>query len=211
MTGILTSPLLSQLACVEHGFGTRDAVFSQTGMVSLRQIHSSLLRVADRDSGCAGEGDALITDRPGVRISVRTADCFPVLIADPNRRVVAAVHAGWRGTAARIVGHVVQKMIAEFGSKPAEIHAAIGPGIGACCYEVGAEVARQFGLDRAGTIDLAHFNREQLLAASVPETQIDTIGGCTFCDPARFHSYRRDGARAGRMISFIRVLDSVPA
>jgi len=94
-------------------------------------------------------------------------------------------------------------MTRKFGTEPIELRAAIGPGIGVCCYQVGDEVARQFGLSGTSFLDLAAENRKQLLAAGIPGVQIDLLSRCTFCDPARFHSYRRDKERAGRMISYI--------
>src|ERR1700687_6001621 len=115
VTDVLSSPLLSQFGWIAHGFGTRQAVLPQEEMASLKQIHSSLPLVADRSAGCAGEGDALITARPGVAVSVRTADCFPILLADSRRRLVAAVHAGWRGTATGVVGATLKQMRDEFG------------------------------------------------------------------------------------------------
>ena len=199
---MLVSPLLAPLAWIEHGFGTRTTPLSQEGMAGLKQIHSALCRVAA--AGCDPEGDALITDRAGLAISVRTADCYPILLADPATRAVAAVHAGWRGTAAQVVHETLARMQQEFGTQPADLYAAIGPGIGECCYEVGADVARQFGRSSAGHIDLAAANRRQLLDAGVVPERIDSLNLCTFCDPAQFHSYRRDKT-AGRMISYIRV------
>jgi hypothetical protein len=96
-------------------------------------------------------------------------------------------------------------MRSEFGTAPKNVFAAIGPGIGACCYQVGLEVAREFGMSEAGHLDLAAENRNQLIAAGVAPHKIDLVGGCTFCHPAQFFSWRRDHDRAGRMISFIRV------
>jgi copper oxidase (laccase) domain-containing protein len=94
----------------------------------------------------------------------------------------------------------------KFGTRPEDVTAAIGPGIGVCCYQVGEEVARRFGQDSAGRLDLAEVNLRQLTQAGVPRAHIDLIGGCTFCDAERFHSFRRDGGRAGRMISYIGVV-----
>lgn len=202
---ILRSPLLSQLAWIDHGFGTRLAPLSQEGMASLKQIHSALA-LAAQQPGCAGEGDALLTGSPGLPLSVRTADCYPILLADTKHRAAAAVHAGWRGTTGGIVVETIAKMRAQLGTSPADIVAAIGPGIGVCCYEVGADVARLFGLEGAGRVDLAAATRRQLIDAGVPEPQIDVLGGCTFCDAARFHSFRREKERAGRMISYIGVI-----
>jgi len=176
-------------------------------MASLKQIHSAnVLHVSG--VGCAGEADALITNEPGIAVSVRTADCYPILLVDPAHRAIAAIHAGWRGTAGQIVEQTLHRMGSEFGTKPAQVMAAIGPGIGECCYEVGAEVAARFGVDGPARLDLARINREQLIAAGVPASQIDSIGGCTFCDAGRFFSYRREKDAAGRMISFARISGS---
>jgi polyphenol oxidase len=120
------------------------------GLVTLRQIHSSLIRrVSVSDVGQAGmpavlKGDGLMTDEPGVLLGIQTADCVPVLVADRKNRAVAAFHAGWRGTLARIVENGVGRMRLEFGSKPEHLIASVGPAIGACCYAVGEEVREQF-------------------------------------------------------------------
>jgi len=208
---ILTSPLLESVPWIEHGFGTRYAPLSQDGMASLRQIQSDLSLVADRPEGCVGEGDALLTAEPGVTVSVRTADCFPVLLVDLHHHAVAAVHAGWRGSADGVVAKTLRRMRDELRTNAADISAAIGPGIGACCYQVGQEVARRFGLAqaewaRAGRLDLAAENQRQLMECGVPRESISLAGLCTFCDPARFYSWRRDRESAGRMISYIRMV-----
>ena len=115
------------------------------GMVTLRQIHSSLVRrVTADDISTSLKGDGLMTDEPGVLLGIQTADCIPVLVADRKKRAVAAFHAGWRGTLARIVENGVGRMRVEFGSKPENLIASIGPGIGQCCYSVGDEVREQF-------------------------------------------------------------------
>ncbi len=201
---VLTSIFLSKFSWIEHGFGMRIDAIDQDAMASLDQIHSARILRADH-KGRAGSADALITNTPGLAISIRTADCLPILLADPRHRSVAAVHAGWRGSAEQIVRRAIDEMRSEFDTSPEEIVAAIGPGIGKCCYQVGEEVGRRFGLDGAGKVDLAAANRGQLLAAGVPAGQIDTLGLCTMCDSGQFHSYRRDGDAAGRMISWIRI------
>jgi polyphenol oxidase len=201
----LTSSVLGQLDWLEHGFGTRDSVIDQNSMASLKQIHSSVV-FATNVVGCAGEGDALVTREPGLAVSIRTADCFPILLADPVTRSVAAIHAGWRGTAASVVLSSLGRMKSEFGTDPRGVYAAIGPGIGSCCYKVGLDVARRFGMPEAGRLDLAAENRSQLIAAGLHPDHIDAVGGCTYCNAAEFFSWRRDHDRAGRMISFIRVL-----
>ncbi len=120
------------------------------GLVTLRQIHSSLIwrvrakDVQGNDRPAVLRGDGMMTDEPGVLLGIQTADCIPVLLADRKNRAVAAFHAGWRGTLARIVENGVGRMRLEFGSKPENLIAAIGPGIGQCCYSIGAEVREQF-------------------------------------------------------------------
>jgi YfiH family protein len=198
---MLTSRLLAAIGGLEHGFGTRHSGLTQEAMASLKQIHSNRVLIAGR-AGSLGEADALVTAVPGVAVSVRTADCIPILLADPRTGAVAAVHAGWRGTAARIAGETLERMRAEFGTRTEDVLAAIGPGIGECCYEVGPDVARQFG-EAGPRLNLAGLNRRQLEEAGVRPAHIDVISPCTFCDD-RFFSYRREGERAGRMISFIR-------
>jgi polyphenol oxidase len=113
-------------------------------LVSLHQIHSDVVRSFDSTPIKQCKGDASATNRPGLLLGVRTADCAPVLVVDPNKRVVAAIHAGWRGTLQRIVTKAVGQMQMEFGCRPQDLLAAIGPTIGGCCYEVGTEVASAF-------------------------------------------------------------------
>jgi purine-nucleoside/S-methyl-5'-thioadenosine phosphorylase / adenosine deaminase len=199
---VLYSPLLTDLKWLDHGFGTRADSIPQESMASLKQIHSGLV-LRGEQIGCAGEGDALVTARTGVPVSVRTADCYPILLADGRNCAVAAVHAGWRGTAAQIVIRALEEMHRLCGTEAVDVYAAIGPGIGECCYEVGVDVARQVGQEQAGRIDLAAINRRQLLDAGVAEHRIDVLGGCTKCDAHLFHSYRRDQLAAGRMVSYI--------
>ena len=197
---ILRSSILDSLDWLHHGFGTRIADLTQDRMASLKQIHSSITLHAS-GAGCVGEGDALVSREPGVSVSVRTADCYPILLADARSRTVAAVHSGWRGTAARIVHVALEQMQAS----PEHTFAAIGPGISVCCYEVGEDVGKKFGLTGAGRVDLAEANKKLLMEAGVPEGNIEILGGCTFCDADRYYSYRREKEEAGRMISFIGV------
>lgn len=113
-------------------------------IVVLRQIHSAIVHAIDGPPAAMRIGDALMTARPSLLLAVQTADCLPILIVDLRERVVAAVHAGWRGTLARIAEKTVGEMRAAFGTKPADLLAAIGPGIHACCYEVGEEVLAEY-------------------------------------------------------------------
>src|ERR1700678_1347082 len=119
----------------------------ETPLVTLRQVHSSVLVLGSSECSrrpVASKGDGLLTDEPGVLLGVQTADCIPVLVADPKRRVVAAFHAGWRGTVKGIVEAGVGRMRLQFGCCPEDLTAAIGPGVGACCYAVGDEVRSGF-------------------------------------------------------------------
>jgi YfiH family protein len=126
---------------------------SDLTLVSLHQIHSDVVRSVDSVPAQQCKGDALATDRSGWLLGVRTADCAPVLLADPNKRVVAAIHAGWRGTLQRIVTKTIGQMQMEFGCRPEDLLAAIGPTIGGCCYEVGTEVASAFAAKFAKASD----------------------------------------------------------
>ena len=113
-------------------------------LVTLRQIHSDVVHVLSAPPQTALQGDALITATPGLLLAIQTADCIPILLADPHHRAVAAIHAGWRGTLARIAAKTVGRMQMEYSTRPEELIAAIGPGISQCCYEVGPEVVKEF-------------------------------------------------------------------
>jgi YfiH family protein len=150
-----------------------------------------------------GVCDALITAERDVALLVRTADCLPVALAGDG--VVAVVHAGWRGLAADILGATARRLRAEFGVEPAVLEAVVGVGIGPCHYRVGDEVREALsrhatvtnGWRRQDRVDLAGFARSRLLALGLRPGAVTTLAGCTACSP-RHHSYRRDGAGAGR-------------
>lgn len=198
----LKSKIFDALPWIEHGFGTRES-FPVDG-ASLKQVHSDHVIVADRE-GILGEGDALVTNLAGLAISIRTADCYPVLLADRKNEAIAAIHAGWRGTAARIVSRTLEQMRKNYETNPSDVLAAIGPGIGGCCYEVGDEVAREFGFSGRTHLDLLSENRKQLVNCGVPAENVEALNVCTFCDAERFFSYRREKESSGRMTSFIRI------
>ena len=188
-----------------HGFGTRHSNIPANfaHLATLKQVHSAECVAADGRAGVLGEGDALLENTPGSVIAVKTADCIPLLLVDDANRAVAAVHAGWRGTAAQIAQRAVDAMRSRFGTQPEYLYAAIGPGIGNCCFEVGPEVAEQFGRVGRVHIDLAEENRRQLLQAGVTAARIYASNLCTMCGAGEFHSFRRDRERAGRMYSFV--------
>jgi YfiH family protein len=195
---------LDALDWLVHGFGTRlsDIPERFAHLATLKQIHSSTCVPAEGRPGILAEGDALLEDTPGAVVAVKTADCIPVLLIDDRHHAVAAVHAGWRGTVARIVPKAIAAMQERFGTAPADLHGAVGPGIGKCCYEVGPEVAEQFGLAGRGHVDLPEANRLQLVEAGVAPERIYVAGLCTRCHAEDFHSFRRDREASGRMYSF---------
>jgi YfiH family protein len=164
----------------------------------------------------AEQADALCSDAAGVAVGVYTADCVPVLLADPRTGAYAAAHAGWRGTVAGIVAATVATLAGRYGSRPADLRAALGPAIGPCCFEVGSEVAEAFTaalpgaagvvLPRPGGkphVDLRLALRLQLERAGVHPQAIDSSAACTRCDATRFFSYRRDAGRTGMHLSFV--------
>jgi len=206
---------LDALPWLIHGFGTRQSDIPAwfENLATVKQIHSASVVNAEGRRGLLGEGDALLEDRPGAVIAVRTADCIPILLADERHRAIAAVHAGWRGTVARIVAAAVDAMRARFGTAPGDLHAAIGPGIGKCCYQVGPEVAAYFGEQGRAHISLRDANFDQLLRAGVTPERIYASNLCTMCLAGEFHSFRRDREAAGRLYSFagIRALDDFRA
>jgi len=196
-----------------HGFGTRAleadaALFASLRASSARQVHGTrVLWVGEDTRPPEEEADALATHEARL-VSVRTADCVPILLADRRGGRVAAVHAGWRGTIARIVERAVESLV-RAGSTAEDLVAAIGPSIGRCCYEVSPELAARFEdafgpTVRAGRrLDLREANRISLEACGLSPSHVETIDVCTFCD-GRFHSFRREGESAGRQHSFVR-------
>lgn len=212
-SGGYRSSFLDGFPWLDHLFGTRHDGPPHT-CLSLRQIHSPIVRLA---AECRNgvEGDAILTGEKGVWVGVKTADCVPILLADPEHHVAAAVHAGWRGTVAGVAQATVQRMGREFGSRPEALVAAIGPAIGCCCYEVGPEVGSLFrtifpdrdDLTRRARIDLAEANHRLLFHAGIPERQIDTAAICTSCLAGELHSWRRDRESAGRMVSGVCILN----
>ncbi|RMG42714.1 MAG: laccase domain-containing protein [Acidobacteria bacterium] len=200
---VLRSARLAADPAVPHGF-----VAVPDGAPPVwrpRQVHGARVVRAGRGARAAADG-ALSAD-PSLRVGVVTADCCPLLLASEDGRLVAAVHAGWRGLARGIVEAAVRAM-ARAGASPARLRGAVGPAAGGCCYEVGPEVLEALGLAR-GTgpggrrrIDLRGLLLERLAAAGVAEGRVERVGPCTICSPD-WPSYRRQGARAGRALAWI--------
>jgi len=182
-------------------------------LLLLRQVHGARVVQAPWDEiSVTPEADAAVAESPGLVLGIQTADCLPVLLVDPRRRRVAAAHAGWRGTAAGVARAAVRALLAA-GSEPGDIVAALGPAIGPCCYEVGDELREAFGPGALGCfrpgprgrphLDVRAANLRQLLEAGLRAERIHSLAECTRCRPDLYHSYRRDGRGAGRMISFV--------
>jgi YfiH family protein len=205
---------LDQFPWLQHGFGTRLSAAwpDAAGLATAKQIHSDRVLVANQ-AGHLGTGDAIISQRPGLTVAIRTADCLPILIVDPRTRAVAAVHAGWRGVVAEIAPKAVKAMGLEFGSRPEDLEIAIGPGIGPCCFEVGPEVAVQFraffpernDLCARAKLDLVETVSRQLRRNGIAMGQISTSGLCSCCGAELFESYRRDREGARRMVAAVGV------
>ena len=196
-------------------------------IMRIKQVHGREVRVLRRgelpgDAATARpEADAQVSNDPDVVLAVQVADCVPVLMTDPHRGVAAAVHAGWRGTAAGVAAATVAAAVRAFGCDPADLLAAIGPAIGVCCYQVGDElidafiasgtaphhVERWFQRDAAGRLrlDLWSANRDQLVEAGVRADRVFTARLCTQTHSSILDSYRVEGVNAGRMAGLIRV------
>jgi hypothetical protein len=207
-------------------------------LVSLRQVHSShafqVTRTArgkleyrpcgvsfpERHDETPPAGDALLTDEPGILLSVRSADCLPVLLVDPKRRAIGAIHAGWLGTLAGLIEKTVDEMRDLFGSEPPQLLAALGPSIRACCYEVGEEILEAFQERfpraesffckppnrprfRALHLDLVAAAQDQLRNAGLNLRNVSVAGFCTACRTDLFFSHRKEGRRAGRCVAII--------
>lgn len=178
------------------------------GLAIPRQVHSATVARVGAP-GAVAETDALVTNSPGVYLCVTIADCVPVLLHDPEHRAVAAVHAGWRGSAAGILSLALKLMRSAFGTRPGDLRAYIGPAAGGCCYEVGQDVAERFPekylADHRGSLrlDLKAFNADTLREAGVPSSLIEVSPLCTITESHLLHSYRRDGPRSGRMMAVI--------
>ena len=190
------------------------------GLVRLRQVHRTAVYVADENlpdpdfPGNRPEADIAISNDPSTALTIRVADCVPILLADRHSGAVAAIHAGWKGTAAGAAMVAVDALRSQYGSTPSDVIAAVGPSIGPCCYEVRRELAGHFtSHPEADTwfsrhakphLDLWRATRDQLARAGVPAAQIHVSALCTFDHAELFHSYRRDGLNAGRLVAAIR-------
>jgi hypothetical protein len=214
---MIHSPLLQKISGVRHGFGTIADVRPENA-VTVRQVHGVKILEPEKVTSQEPEGyDTVLTDRPGIAVAVKTADCQPILLVEPSRKIVAAVHAGWKGTLGRAV-QVAIRRIEEKGGLAKNLVCALGPNMVVDCFEVekdvAAEVESEFPgwpilsqvSDKKWRLDVSLANRLQLKESGVPGDQIDRVDLCTHCRADLFWSFRRDGDAAGRMINFIEIM-----
>lgn len=213
--GVWTLPALAGGGLV-HGVGDRsltaEALVERLGLpaaavLRLEQVHgSAIAEVARRPASGAATlpgADGAITDVPGMALTVRTADCAPLGFSDPAHRAIGVAHIGWRGLQAGLPQRMVEAMQRRWGTDTADLRVAVGPAIGACCYVVGPEFEPRFPawvrrVEGRRVLDLRAGIMTQLQQAGVRAASIADSGVCTACHPRQFHSYRRDGAAAGR-------------
>ncbi len=181
----------------------RAAAGADLQLAWLEQVHSA--QVLEARAGLCGRGDALVTRRPGLALAVAAADCVPVVVGAAGR--LAAIHAGWRGIVAGVVGHAVERL----GGETAGLLAWVGPAIGPCCYEVGDDVAQRVEAAsapravRSGGRGRPHLDLQAAVAAQLAACgirEVRHLATCTRCHPERLWSYRREGAAAGRNLTF---------
>lgn len=210
-------------ACVGENHRRLLVASGASSMLRASQVHGvRIVRVGRHDEPAgvvAEQADGLCTDEPGLGLSVHVADCTPILMACSRTGACAALHAGWRGTVAGMARAGVEAVFAELGCRPEDLHVALGPCIGSCCFEVGGEVEAAFvaAMPLAGKsgvlvrtpgrktrIDLRRFQRLELEAAGVPRENIDVSDDCTRCDGGRrFYSFRGAGRSTGQSVGFI--------
>lgn len=227
---LVTAPNLDRCPDVVHGFTTRKApaAFDEVlarldiphrNFFSLRQIHSARVYAYQTEDSLHAvttppEGDAIVTREDYVVIGVRTADCVPILLYDPNEMVVAVIHAGWRGIVRGIIGETLREMAKGYRVKPLTVLAAIGPSLCRNCFEVGPEVVAHFrnrigedfevvgGKGDRSFLDLKEACRILLVRSGLSEKNISTLPFCTICDNRLFYSWRK-GDQQARSIAFI--------
>jgi polyphenol oxidase len=185
---------------------------------TLKQVHGDDILIVQQESDATArpEADGLISRESGVLLGIATADCVPVLMVAPEHGVIAALHAGWRGTLKGICQRAITMLKNCWQVESANVWVAFGPAISPCCYEVGRDVGealherwrtkaawQPFATGDKGFLDLRAINRAQCESMGIPTSQIQSIGPCTFCTSPDFASYRREGVGAGRQLSVI--------
>jgi polyphenol oxidase len=213
--GAITAFFTSKLLGADIAKISKTLAIKEENVYLPIQKHTDKVLVLDSDLGPV-EADAVITRRRDLLLGVQVADCVPILIFDGRRSAIGAVHAGWRGTASRIIIKTINRMTECYGSKPEDIRMAIGPSIKGRCYEVGQEVRDEIynvmgegcycnSMKVKHYIDLPRANMLQAVSIGVPENNIWHSDMCTHCNPSVFHSYRYHGDHSGRQGGFIGV------
>jgi len=213
-TGDKTSCVRKNKNILMRTFGLLPSV-----LLTVNQVHGDSLLIIDSPLPpvlSEAAHDAIVTDRPGIAIGVLTADCVPVLLHDPERPAIAAVHVGWKGTALNLCGKTIQVFEERFGTRPENLLVAVGPSIGPCCYEVDEFVRRAFSRHEGRwqkwakpqapsrwRLDLPRANVDLMTSAGVSDENIVWFNACTHCREDLFFSHRRDGGVTGRQISFV--------
>jgi YfiH family protein len=183
------------------------AVSGRSAAIPVQTHSCNILHVGA--PGTYEDCDALITSETSLALAITVADCVPILLYAPGEHVIAAVHAGWRGSAAGIAGKTLDRLAGEFAIHAQNIFAFVGASASSCCYEVGEDVATKFENKSVSYkrgkpfVDLKQANAAQLLAHGVPSENIEISSYCTICERDLFHSFRRDGRQAGRMMASI--------
>ena len=167
-----------------------------------QQIHSDHIKCVS-NSGHVPETDGLISNTPGLVLTIQIADCLPVFLHDPQNRSIGLVHAGWKGSSKRIAAKAVQEMHTSFESNPKELSACLGPSIGPCCYQIGSDVAKYFSKEfvTEGFLDLWKCNYAQLMECGIRPENISVSRVCTMCHSDLFFSHRKTGKDTGRMMA----------
>lgn len=226
----LSFPILGAYDFIQHGFIIKNRKFPQfhdgkqikkilqkitsleRRVISPRQVHrDECMPLTSKDElKKRYKGDALLTNRTDIFISVQVADCVPIFLVEERKKVIGLIHAGWKGTLLGIAPRTIEEAKQQFGCKPEDFTILFGPCIRRCCYHVSDDVAILFDKgcvkpyeDGGLALDLICANRKQILSCGVEEERIFAIDGCTCCDNELFQSYRRERENAGRMIAFL--------
>lgn len=229
---IIQAPLLKEIPWLLHGFGTKDISLekyldlfrvSKVWTPKTKQVHESTVHFlqyssSENNEAKVLEGDAFVTNQAGVVCFVRTADCLPILLVDVSNRVVGAVHAGWKGTADKILLKTIELFEKKWGSEVKNLKIALGPAIGGHCYWIREDVKETFeekGLypgpwmeqvtPKQWFLDIACANLHLLERKGVPRGNIYLSLACTACDLKRFHSFRKEGGKKGEQVNFIMI------
>ncbi|MFB0564729.1 MAG: peptidoglycan editing factor PgeF [Candidatus Aminicenantaceae bacterium] len=222
---ILSITRFKEIPYLVHGFGTgiweehhlrRSKEWKNFRLIFLNQIHSNIIHFIESGPLKNLDGDAMITSLPHLLLIIKTADCLPVLAVEESRKVIAAIHCGWRGTKKRVAQHAVKGMESRYGCVPSSLLVALGSCIGPECYEVGSNVLESYEEEGLSLdifrpcpnkkdvylLDLKEANIIQLLSLGVKKENIFSIDFCSHCSEI-MPSFRREGKMASRMLSFI--------